>query len=254
MSEHITRKISSDLSLEGFTLISGLARGIDRSVHEAALQGNCPTVAVLANGIDIKYPVANSDIYDKILLSENSALISEYPPKIRAGKWTFVRRNRIISGLSSGVVVVKAAEKSGALITAKYAAEQNREVFVCPGYSFNAEYAGCHKLIKEGAVLVRNTQDILNEISYQRPLVKKNAVQPELKIEKALIEQDEQNEDTILEPEQKKIAVKLREGINQIDLLANELNTPISKIREIVMLMELDGLVNKNGNILELQI
>lgn len=163
-AEH-ARRIAADCAAAGLTVVSGMAVGIDREAHRGALDSGGRTVGVLANGIDREYPAANRDLYRRIETTPGSALISEYPPGIMAGTWTFVRRNRIISGLSRGTVVVKAGARSGALITARHALEQNREVFACAGNSFDDEYAGCHQLIRNGAVLVSHSADVLNEIA-----------------------------------------------------------------------------------------
>lgn len=157
------RRIASELAAAGFAVVSGMAVGVDREAHEGALSAGGVTVGVLANGIDIFYPAANSDLYRMILSDGRSVLISEYPPGIMAGRWTFARRNRIISGLSLGTVVVKAGTKSGALITARYALEQNREVFACPGPAFDEGYFGCHGLIREGAQIVSSTDDVTGQ-------------------------------------------------------------------------------------------
>ena len=164
-SDGHARRIAADCAAAGLTVVSGMAVGIDREAHRGALDGGGRTVGVLANGIDIAYPAANRDLYARIESAPGSALISEYPPGVRAGTWTFVRRNRIISGLCKGTVVIKAGIKSGALITARHALEQNREVFACAGASFDEEYAGCHDLIRNGAVLVSRSEDVLGEFA-----------------------------------------------------------------------------------------
>ncbi|OHD64831.1 MAG: DNA protecting protein DprA [Spirochaetes bacterium RBG_13_51_14] len=164
-SSAVARRIGGDLAARGYAVVSGMAVGIDREAHLGALDNAGATVGVLANGIDIAYPLPNRDLYRRIEAAAGSALISEYPPGIYAGKWTFVRRNRIISGLCVGTVVVKAGGRSGALITARHSLEQNREVFACAGNSFDDEYAGCHRLIRNGAVLVSRTDDIIAELS-----------------------------------------------------------------------------------------
>lgn len=153
------------LARRGFTIVSGMALGIDRAAHSGALDADGCTIGVLANGIDVVYPLQNADLFERISSSEGSCLFSEYPPGIIAGKWTFVRRNRIISGISSGTLVVKAGMKSGALITARYALEQGRDVFACPGPALDAAYAGCHNLIRSGAVLAASPDDIFSEMN-----------------------------------------------------------------------------------------
>ncbi|HOP30773.1 MAG TPA: DNA-processing protein DprA [Spirochaetota bacterium] len=165
LSEEITLKLSSTLSAAGYCIVSGMAYGIDRFAHLGALKSGGRTIGVLPGGIDSIYPYRNRDIYSMIASSEGSSVISEYPPDIKSGqKWTFARRNRIISGISPAVVVVQAPRGSGAMITARYAIEQNREVFVCPGHAFDDNYEGCHDLIRDGAAIVSRVEDILSVI------------------------------------------------------------------------------------------
>jgi DNA processing protein len=163
-SEEITKKISERAALHGYTIVSGMAMGIDRNAHKGALMAGGGTVAVLPGGVDVIYPYKNSDLYRMILKSELSAVISEYPPGTgTAQKWTFARRNRIISGLSEAVIVVQAPAKSGAMITARYAIEQNRDLFVCPGNAFDEKYSGCHELIRQGAAVFSDMSDLFAE-------------------------------------------------------------------------------------------
>jgi DNA processing protein len=154
--------ISRDLSRAGVCVVSGLARGIDSAAHRGAISGSGMTIAVLGHGLDRVYPTENRDLAYEIL-SRNGCLLSEYPPGLPPLKHHFPERNRIISGLSRGVLVVEAAEKSGSLITAKHALEQNRDVFACPGTFDDQGFFGNHKLIQEGAKLVFSAQDILEE-------------------------------------------------------------------------------------------
>jgi len=158
IGQRFARQIANELGNEGYSIISGLARGIDASAHAGSLETG--TAAVLGGGVDHVYPRQNAELYQAI--STQGALISESPLGYRATARDFPRRNRIISGLSMGVVVIEAAERSGTLITARYAMEQNREVMAAPGSPLDPRTKGCNRLIQQGAALVENTQDIIN--------------------------------------------------------------------------------------------
>ncbi|MGI9535112.1 MAG: DNA-processing protein DprA [Thermodesulfobacteriota bacterium] len=158
----ITETVVSQLSEMGVTVISGLARGIDTVAHKSALKSDGRTVAVLGNGIDICYPSENKTLFKKI--SESGYIISEYPLGTKPESKNFPKRNRLISGLSLGVIVIQANKDSGALITADYSNEQNREVFAIPGNIDNKRNYGSNQLIKNGAKLVENIDDIVEEI------------------------------------------------------------------------------------------
>lgn len=158
IGQRFARQIAGELGEAGVTIVSGLARGIDTSAHYGALGSG--TVAVLGGGVDHVYPRQNAELFE--IMSEQGALISESPLGYRATARDFPRRNRIISGLSRGVVVVEAAERSGTLITARYALEQNREVMAAPGSPLDPRTKGCNRLIRQGASLIENAEDILN--------------------------------------------------------------------------------------------
>ncbi len=159
---YATQKLCRELALKGVVVVSGLARGIDTAAHEGALSGHGRTIAVLGCGIDVVYPPENRKLYPAV--AGSGALVSEYPPGTDPHAKHFPARNRIISGLSLGVVVVEAGEKSGSLITVRYALDQGREVFAVPGAIDTAGSKGTHRLIKEGAKLVESVEDILEEI------------------------------------------------------------------------------------------
>lgn len=156
----VAYSVGKELSKESITVVSGLAFGIDYYAHKGALDGTKATVAVLGNGIDIVYPKGNSDMYER--MEHEGLLLSEFPIGTPPYKYNFPRRNRIISGLSDGVVVVEASKTSGALITAQYAMEQGREVMAFPGKAQVESYTGNNSLIKEGAFLVETPWDILS--------------------------------------------------------------------------------------------
>lgn len=159
-------EIAGDLAEAGLTIVSGLAPGIDTFCHRAVLEKNKRTIAVLGTGLDEKsiYPRTNLRLAEKII-ETGGCLISEYPVGTPGSKFTFPARNRIISGLSLGVLVIEAKQKSGALITAAWAKKQNRKVFAVPGSIYSSNSKGCHCLIKQGAKLVENANDILRELN-----------------------------------------------------------------------------------------
>jgi len=154
--------LCEDLARRGVVIVSGMARGIDTLAHRGAIKGGGKTIAVLGSGVDVVYPPENDGLYERI--SETGAVISEFPMNTEPASGHFPRRNRIISGLSVGTVVVEADHKSGALITAYIALEQGREVFAVPGSIRSRTSRGTHKLIKEGAKLVESVDDILAEM------------------------------------------------------------------------------------------
>jgi DNA processing protein len=173
----VTEKFCRELAERDFTIISGLARGVDTIAHQTALKSQGRTVAVLGSGMDMIYPPENRKMADQI--TEKGVLVSEYLIGTFPDPRNFPRRNRIISGLSLGVLVTEAGEKSGALITAYQALEQNREVFAVPGPINSRKSVGTNLIIKQGATLVQDTQDILVEVENQliqsEPPLKKKA-------------------------------------------------------------------------------
>ncbi len=162
LGRNIARRLAAELSEHGITVVSGLARGIDTAAHQGALSGKGQTIAVLGAGIDVVYPAENWQLSAKI--TEHGANVTEFPPGTAPCGGNFPARNRIISGLSLGVLVVEAGFDSGSLITAEYAADQGREVFAIPGALGNSLSKGPNMLIKQGAKLVEDVDDILEEL------------------------------------------------------------------------------------------
>ncbi|MBN2097071.1 MAG: DNA-processing protein DprA [Candidatus Omnitrophica bacterium] len=154
--------LAFELAALGITIVSGLARGVDSAAHKGALKAGGRTIAVLGSGLNVIYPAENQELAEEI--ARHGAVISEFTPDTGPQRYNFPRRNRIISGLSLGIVVVEAAKKSGALITAYSALDQGREVFALPGKVDSFTSRGTHDLIKQGAKLVDSTQDILEEL------------------------------------------------------------------------------------------
>jgi DNA protecting protein DprA len=169
--------ISRELSKLGFIIVSGMALGIDRTAHYMAIKESGGSIGVLGTGIDIEYPYENKKLYREII--ENGGLVTEFLPGTPPLKGNFPARNRIISGMSIGVIVIEAGEKSGAVITAKTAIRENREVFAVPGSIFSDNSKGCHGLIKSGAKLIENIEDILEELSnYIKNPIYYNSINP----------------------------------------------------------------------------
>jgi DNA processing protein len=163
----MARRLGAGLAEGGFTVVSGLARGIDAAAHEAALEGEGRTIAVMAGGIDVIYPPENTALAQAI--AENGCRISEHPPGLEPQARHFPLRNRIVAGLSRAVVVVEAAAKSGSLITARAALDYGREVMAVPGHPFDARASGCNMLIRDGALLVRGPQDVAEALGTAMP-------------------------------------------------------------------------------------
>lgn len=173
----VAGELSRDLAAHGYTVVSGLAAGVDGAAHEAALAAGGQTIAVLGCGIDVVYPPRHHDLARRMAAS--GCLVSEFPPGTGPRPWHFPLRNRIISGLALAVVVVEASEHSGSLITARMALEQGRDVLAVPGSVASGRYKGCHALIRDGARLVESVDDVLEELEGIRPRSRDRADAPE---------------------------------------------------------------------------
>jgi DNA processing protein len=158
--QKLARQLARELGGAGFMIASGLARGIDAAAHHAALATG--TVGVLAGGLDVVYPPEHRDL--QLLIGERGCLVTEQPPGFQPRGQDFPRRNRIISGLSLGVVIVEAARRSGSLVTARFAAEQGREVFAVPGHPFDPRAEGTNRLLKDGATIVTEAADVIRAL------------------------------------------------------------------------------------------
>ncbi|MBT3994313.1 MAG: DNA-protecting protein DprA [Chloroflexi bacterium] len=172
----MTRRISYDLARAGVTVVSGLARGIDSAAHRSALEAGGRTMAILGSGLDRIYPQRNIPMAEKI--AENGALFTEYPPGVSALPQHFPRRNRVISGLCRGVLVVEAAFKSGAMLTVNWALEQDRDVFAVPGSALSDKSKGTNWLIQQGAKLTTTADDILEDLNIESQSVQSSIEQP----------------------------------------------------------------------------
>lgn len=178
---NVCERLVKDISRLGIPIVSGMARGIDSMSHRVALENNNLTYAVLGCGADVVYPKENKKLYEQII--ENGAVVSEFEIGAGPDKVNFPRRNRIISGISVGTLIVETGLKGGSLITGEFALDQNKEVFAIPGYIYSKKSEGSNELIKNGqAKLVTNVDDILNELSYKlKPILKKSEAEQEEK-------------------------------------------------------------------------
>jgi DNA processing protein len=171
--QRLAETMARDLADTGLSIVSGLARGIDTAAHHGALVAHGKTVAVMAGGVDIVYPPENQALYERV--AEQGAVVSEMPPGLKPQARHFPRRNRIVSGLSLGVVIVEAAQRSGSLITARMAGEQGRDVLAVPGSPLDPRSYGANRLIREGATLVRDASDVLELI---HPMLERSVSAP----------------------------------------------------------------------------
>ena len=233
-----TERLCRELVMKGITVVSGMARGIDSAAHSGAIAGKGRTIAVLGCGIDVIYPPENRKLFEKI--AENGAVITEFPFSTQPLASNFPARNRIISGLSLGVVVVEANEKSGSLITARVALEQGREVFAVPGSIDSTGTKGTHRLIREGAKLVENTYDILEEIL---PQVNPRNTAAELPDEKPAQDHSDNSEE--LNADERAILKLIGKKPVHIDNLATGSGYQIHDILSILMSLELEGYVEQ---------
>jgi len=227
--------LSADLAGLGLTIVSGMALGIDTAAHEGALSVNGKTVAVLGSGLERIYPARNRKLFHRI--AENGAVISEFSLNSEPEAHHFPVRNRIISGMCLGTVVVEATRKSGSLITARLAAEQNREVFAVPGSVQSFKSVGTHTLIKQGAKLVENIQDILEELP---PLP-----QPAANVRDSGPD-DNSKTPAALNADEARVYRALGPYGVHIDELARELSMAPARVSSLLLQLELKGLVNQS--------
>ncbi|HCG8628746.1 TPA: DNA-protecting protein DprA [Vibrio parahaemolyticus] len=224
---HHARQFAAELAQQELIVTSGLALGIDGHAHDGALQAGGKTIAVLGSGLEHIYPARHRSLAQRV--TENGALVSEFRPNAKPRAENFPRRNRIISGLSLGVLVVEAAEKSGSLITARYALEQGREVFALPA-SINARNAsGGNQLIRNGACLVEKTQDILDEIQSLLDW----SVNQSIDLFSTLNDEEELPFPQLL--------ANVGSEATPVDILANRTNIPVQEVMMQLLELELSG-------------
>ncbi|MDE0467336.1 MAG: DNA-processing protein DprA [Candidatus Poribacteria bacterium] len=261
----VSYRLSYQLAQRGLTVVSGFAKGIDTAAHRGALEAGGRTIAVMGNGLSLIYPATNKDLAEKI--TESGALISEFPMGAKPKPRNFPRRNRIISGLTLGTVVVEASNRSGALITARLAGEQGREVFAVPGEIFSELSTGTHKLINNGAKLINTVDDLLNElppyvlsqVQSETSPVPDMETEPtqEASVEKSPAEPVPSQPSfeaqqpvpppppPDLTPDEKTIFDAIEMPSSHIDTIVRTTQLPISQVSSVLLMLELKGVVQQ---------
>jgi DNA processing protein len=227
-------RLAASLARTGFTVVSGLARGIDAAAHRGAMAAGGRTIAVLGNGILVDYPPEHGKLAEEV--SESGYVLSESPPRMAPLSGAFPQRNRIISGLSVGTIVVEAADRSGALITARHAYEQGREVFAVPGPIDSRVSRGCHALIRDGAKLVESVDDVLAELG---PLAE-------------TIERDDgtilkQPAELLLNDIEQQVLAAIDGSPTSIDTVASACGLPVHRVLSTVSVLEMRHLIRRTS-------
>jgi len=229
------------LALQGLTITSGMALGIDAASHQGALEAKGSTIAVAGTGLDRVYPGVHHELAHEI--AKNGALVSEFPPGTSPSKHNFPRRNRIISALSMGVLVVEAALRSGSLITARQALEQGREVFAVPGSIHNPQAKGCNLLIKQGAKLVETADDILEELGSLYDFTQQSALSNLLDGGKIAADNE-----VALEPEYQKVFESVGFEPTAVDTVIERSGLTADAVCSMLLVLELQGLIGTTSS------
>ena len=231
----------SGLAYSNWTVVSGLAYGIDAVAHQTTVNANGTTVAVLGGGLARLHPQDHLDLARSII-EKGGAVISEFPMELSPTRKTFPMRNRLISGLCSGVIIIEAGFKSGSLITANFALEQGRLVFAVPGRANSPQSKGCNKLIKDGAVLIENVDDILNEFEFLPGVLSKK---PDLnKVSKEDF-QSTLSDRINLSTEENKVIKCLELEDKSVDTISSETEIPIEKILVVLLKLEMKKIITQ---------
>jgi len=228
--KRIAKSIAAELSEKNITIISGLARGIDTIAHSATVQNKKRTIAVLGNGLDIIYPSENHKLAQNIV--EKGTIISEFPLGTKPEAGNFPQRNRIISGLAHATIIVEAGDRSGAILTALNAVDQNREVFAVPGRITDKQSLGCNRLIRNGAIPYHNTEQVLDNISSRlfKPI---SPMQQSIRLD--------------LSKRERTVIKHLSDEPIQVDVLCNKSGIEVTALLGILLSLELKGAVAQVG-------
>lgn len=229
--------LAFQLAQSGVTIVSGLAQGIDTEAHKGALDAGGRTIAVLGTGVDIIYPTSNIELSKRIQNGGQGAIISEFAPGTPAYPSNFPQRNRIISGLALGTVVVEAREKSGALITARFALEQNRDVFAVPGPIGRPTSYGPNRLIKEGAKIVTAVDDIMEELN----------IATSNKRQETSNKQSKKLKFDNIAGDELKIATMLADEPKTVEELIQESKIAAPQVSALISMLEIKGVIQKVG-------
>ena len=221
----VAERLGRELAEVGFTVVSGLARGVDTAAHKGAFDAGGRTVGVLGCGVDIAYPASNRSLI--LRMADSGAVLSEFAPGTPPDAWRFPARNRIISGLSKGVIVIESPENSGSMITVNFALEQGREVFAVPGSVETGLNAGCHRLLREGAGLVERAKDVLEAFGMADLKPKAEAPAPELS------------------PDEQRLLDMIGFSQKHADDLIAESGLAPAQVNAALMMLELHGMVRK---------
>jgi len=238
LGRRLAAMLAKDLSEAGFAIVSGLARGIDTAAHEGALTSG--TIAVVAGGVDNIYPPENAALYERI--RAEGCIVSEMPLGKSPQARHFPRRNRIISGLSRGVVIVEASEGSGSLITANYALEQGREIFAVPGSPLDPRAKGTNRLIREGATLIESAHDVLTVL---RPILGRDFTEPSASPPRS------PTDSATTEAEADRIRARVEEALGpapvEVDELVRQCNSTVAAVLSVLLELELAGRLSRHS-------
>ena len=229
--ENLTKKFASELSEQGLTIVSGMAKGIDAIAHRKTIDENGKTIAVLGSGLNYIFPKENEGLYYDILKS-GGLIISEYSPNVEPNSKKFLERNRIVSGISIGILVIEAMDRSGTSVTARLATQQGRKVFVLPHEIEDIHGKGTNKLIRKGATLITSTQEIIEEFEF-------------LSFKEINDNKTKAIRSKIVKKEYQEIYNLIKNGASNINAICKESEKSIKDINNILFMLEIDGFITK---------